>query len=277
MPKRRRRRKRRAKNSVMKQRLGLLNKRGSRPYHAWSKTITEVTLGHGTNPGTTAGAIFHLPVNNWNDPLGTLATLTSGAGTLVAGRHPRHHVNAILDGYNAVQVLSWQMKMWCNWIKADAPNGDFFVGYIIRDDANTEVTLVADGTAERERLDMMTSPRWTLKHYRAVQGFREVRPNSEAIVINIPNVYAYGKILAGGASVVAFGPRRMSHQIADVASTVNPPGQTIFCTVCIMTESGLAMAIDSVDVTIEITQKVRIMRNALGSGDLNEGQPDSHA
>ena len=44
-----------------------------------------------------------------------------------------------------------------------------------------------------------------------------------------------------------------------------------------MTENGKAMAIDSLHVTIAITQRVKLMRDFIGTEDAFDGQPDVHA
>lgn len=261
----------------MKRRLGITGWGGSRPYNPWSKTLTTTTIGIGHNPGTTSGALFILPCNNWNDPTADLGTLVGGSGTSSTNRHPMHHNTAIADGYNVVQVLSWKAALRVNWILADTPTADFFVAYTFRGSALSEVTLTAGTASAIERMEMMTNSRWTLKHYRAVQGLQEVRPNSEDIIINVPNVFKYCENISRGTEIVTFGNGAMSHLIADVNSASGPPAVELFCTVVIMTESGQAMAIDSVAVTVSITQKVKIMRNWTGTSDLNEGEPDVHS
>ncbi len=280
MPPRRRKRrakKRRKRTDPFKRRMGYTGWKGSKPFFGWSRTLTSVTLGEGHNPGVTTGAQFTLPVNNWNDPLGTLATLVAGTGSLTSNRHPKYHDNVIAQGYRIAQVLSWNARIHVNWIKADTPTGDFVVGYSFWEDIQTEVTLTAGDAGRIERLEWLTNPRWTLKHYKGIQGFGEARGKNEAININIPNVYRYCKAVADGSEIVAFGPRSMSHVIADVGFNNGPPAVELYCRVVIFSESGLAMAIDSVHVTIEITQKVKVMRSNDGLNDMFEGEVDVHA
>ncbi len=272
-----RRKKRRPKDAVMKQRLGITGFRGSRPYNPWSKTLTTKTFGTGQNPGTTSGTVFFLPVNNWNDPIGPLANPVAGTGTLTENRHPKHHDSAIADGYNTVQVLSWKAQIAVNWILADDPGRDFFVAYTFRQNATTELVRTAGTVSAVERLEIFTNPAWTVKHLRAIQGFREVHTSGNDIHISVPNVFKYCEKLAQGVEAISFTNERMSHIIADVNSASGPPLLPLFCTVVIMTEQGIAMTTSSVHITVAITQKVRIMRNWTGTTDLNEGEVDVHA
>ncbi len=282
MPKRKRKGKKRKGSSatrIMKQRLGLVGWKGSKPYHAFSKTLITKTLGEGHNPGTTTGATIVFPVNNWNDPLGTLSTLVAGTGSLTSNRHPMNHDDAMLDNYEVVQVLSWKLDLTINWIKADDPVSDFMVGYLFVANKASEIALdPAAGAARIERLEMLTNPRWTVKHYRAVQGITEVRPRSETLSISVPNVFQYLKIIAAGSdATVSLTNAHVSHVIADVNDVTNSPLVSMACTIAIMTESGLAMAIDSLHVTARVTQKVKIMRGFFGSEDMDEGEADTHA
>lgn len=264
-------------DAVMKQRLGIKGHKGSQPFDAWSKTLTTVTLGEGHNPGTTTGTVFHLPCANWNDPLGDLDTMVSGTGQLTENRHPMDHNTAIAAGYNTVQVLSWKATITTNWILADAPLGDFMLAYTFVQNEDTEITLAAGAATRSMRLAMITSPRWTIKKFRSVQGFSENVLGSEKTVISVPNMFKYLKIINDGSTTsIPFGNARAAHVIADVAHSASPAAVDMFCTVVIFSESGLAMAIDSIHVTVAIEQKVRIMRNWLGSTDLNAGQPDIH-
>ncbi len=274
---RRRRKKRRKRSDPMRKRMGLVGWRGSRPFDAWSKTLVTITHGTGHNPGTTSGTVFTLPVNNWNDPMGDLATLVAGSGNLIQNRHPVNHNNAIAAGYNIVQVLSWFCRLKVNWIKADDPSKDFFVAYTFSQNDATEVLLTAGLASNIERLEIFTNPRWTVKHMRAVQGSGEVHTNRSDIVINVPNVFKYCKIIADGSNVTTFGNGLMSHVIADTSAATNNPNIQLFCTVVIMTEDGFGLAIDSVAVTIAVTQKVRIMRDFLGAEDMDGGEVDVHA
>ncbi len=272
MPKRRRRR---SGRDIMKQRMGLTGIRGSKPYLPWSKTLITTTMGEGHNPGTTVGALFHLPVNNWNDPLGTLGSLVAGDGSLTSNRHPSHHAQAIVDKYRSVQVISWEAIIDCNWILAGDDNNDYMIAYTFVGAEGTGVNLAAGAAARLERLDILSHPRWTVRNLKASpladSHFRN------AIRINVPDVYAYCDTLSRGAAVTAFGNEAMSHTILDVASSSNFPNTRLFCTIAIMTEGGLAMIINSLRVTVSITQKVRIMRNQLGADDLFDATPDTHA
>lgn len=279
-PKRRTRRKRKgsAATRIMKQRLGLTSHGGSRPYMPWSRTLTTVTLGEGHNPGTLMGASFVLPVNNWNDPLGTLSNLVSGTGSLTHKRHPVHHDDAIVDGYDTCQVLSWKANISVNWIKADDPISDYMVAYTIVPNKASAVANAVGDAGRIERLEIMTNPRWTVKHFKSVQGITEVRPRNESVSINIPNVYQYCKILAAGADInEPFTNGSVSHTIADVSDIASDfPRVLCMCTVVIMTESGLVMAIDSLHITVHVTQKVKLFRAFFGIEDMLEGEADLH-
>ncbi len=270
-PKRRRRR----GDQVMNKRLGLRGHRGSRPFSAWSKTLTTLTTGEGHNPGTTAGAVFILPVNNWNDPLGTLSTMVAGTGSLTANRHPMHHNTAIAQGYNIAQVLSWHAKITTNFIKAANITADYIVAYTFGSSEASEVVLTAGTAARIERMEILTNPRWTKKTFQADSA--HTLEKDRVIKINVPNVFKYCEVLAGGAQVQAFGNGLMSHAIRDTSSASNTPVVGLFCTIVLMTESGLALTVDSVHITIEITQKVKIMRQNLGTEDMDDGEPDVHA
>lgn len=260
-------------DAVMKRRMGLKGWAGSRPYTPWSKTLVTRTTGEGHNPGTTSGAVFGLPVNNWNDPLGALTTLVSGTGTIVQNRHPMHHDSAIEDGYNVVQVLLWSAKMTFNFIGAEAAVGDYLVAYHFGSQLASEVSLTAGAASRVERMELLTNPRWTVKHLNGSP--QEIQDHT--VRIAPINVFDYCEIIADGAQTVAFGNGLMSHGIRDVSFTSDFPVVELFCIVVIMTESGLEMPVDSVHATIEITQKVRIMRDNLGAEDMDEGEPDLHA
>lgn len=262
--------------NVMKRRLGLLGWGNSRPFFPWSRSLTTRTLGEGHNPGTIAGAFFHLPVNNWNDPLGSLANLVAGGGSLVSDRHPMHHNNALSIGYNRVQVLSWKAELMVNWIAGAIVDQDYNVAYTFAQDAATNVTLAAGTTARAERLAMETNPMWTIRKFNGTPGVTGKRVNNK-IVISVPNVFAYCKVIADGQLAIEANNGSVAHAIADVAHTVNPPPVALFCTVVIYTESGKAMAVSTVHVTVAITQRVKIMRDLVGSEDLDEGSPDVHA
>ncbi len=274
---RRRARKRKVKNSVMKRRLGILGWDGSRPFTPWSKTLTTITYGVGRSPGTISGTIFHLPVNNWNDPIGPLSNPVAGAGTFTANRHPTNHDTAIANGYNTVQVLEWQLRLQVNWILDAAPTNDFFVAYTFKQDAATEVTMTAGTDSAIERLEIFTSPRWTVKHLRAIQGRSEVHTGKSDIVITVGNVFEYCKLIDRGLNTDAFGNGDVAHDIADVNSVTNPAAVQLFCTIVIMTESGLAMAANAIQLLVGVKQKVKIMRNWPGSQDLDTGEVDVHA
>lgn len=262
---------------VMRKRLGLSGWENSSPFNDWSKTIVSKTYGEGHNPGTTSGATFTLPVNNWNDPLGDLSTLVGGTGTLTEKRHPIHHDDALLHLYNTAQVLSWKAEININHIKeSEALNaiGDYYVAYTFTQNAGTQVALDPTGELSRiERFNIRSNPMWTVIR-RDAGIHRKYRP----IVISVPSVFEYMKVTAAGAnSSATFGNPAISHVIADVAFDSGGPDNTLFCRVVIGKESGTAMAIDTVHVTIAITQKVRIMRNFLGTKDIVFGVTDSHA
>ncbi len=263
--------------NVMKRRLGLLGWGNSRPFHEWSKTLTTRTMGEGHNPGTTSGAVFHLPVNNWNDPLGTLSTLVGGSGSLTANRHPMNHDFALARGYNRVQVLSWRARINVNWIASASGTQDFIVAYTFSQDANTQLLLTTPTVARLERLRIETNPRWTVKKFDAHNQATLIPSSAMGISINVPNVFAYCDIIARGQLDLEANNGTVGHILGDNAATVNPPDITLFCTVVIMTESGIAMALDAVHVTVAITQRVKIMRDALGNEDMVEGTPDVHA
>ncbi len=270
-------RKRRRKNNVMKQRLGLIGWNGSRPFNPWSKTLTTKTLGEGHNPGTTSGAVVILPVNNWNDPLGSLSTLVAGTGSLTSNRHPMNHDLAISTGYNRVQVLSWKCVLTFTWILAGDPIQDFIVAYHFGTQASTEITLTAGTAARLEALEFQTNPRWTLKRFNASGGTDATNARPNNVTISVPNVFAYCKIIADGSLTTEANNQTVSHVIADTSSASNEPAIPLRCTFAIYTESGLALAVDSIRVNVAITQKVKIMRDFLGGEDMDGGEPDPHA
>ncbi len=262
---------------VMRKRLGLSGWAGSKPFNNYSMTLVSKTYGEGHNPGTTTGTTFTLPVNNWNDPLGNLSTLVAGTGLLSEKRHPIHHDDALLHLYNTVQVLSWKAEIDINHIKeSEALNaiGDYYVAYTFSQNASTQVALdPATNLARIERFNIFSNPMWTVIR-RDAGIHRKYRP----IVISVPSVFEYMKITAAGAnSAENFGNPVISHTIADVAFDSGPPTNTLFCRIVIGKESGTAMAIDTLHVTIAITQKVRIMRNFTGTKDIIFGVTDSHA
>lgn len=268
MPKRR--------TSVMQQRLGLRGWHGSKPFDQWSKTLVTRTLGQGHNPGTTTGAAFELPVNNWNDPIGALGTLVAGNGSLAQQRHPMDHDNALSAGYRRVQVLSWKAEIDVNWILAADPPQDFSVAYAFGSDSSTEVALGSGGAARTELMEFQTNPRWTVKRFNATPGVNE-HPRGRKIVISVPNVFAYCKVVGPAQTTLEPSNQSVSHSIADTSFTSNFPSIQLWCYIAIYTETGLAMAIDSVQVLVAITQKVKIMRQHVGAENMDEGEPDNHA
>ncbi len=270
------RRKRRTGDMIMKQRMGVLGWGGSKPFHAWSKTLITRTIGHGHNPGTTIGGTFTLPVNNWNDPLGTLGTLVAGTGSLAAARHPVNHADAITSGYRRAQVLSWKAEITVNWLTANAPTLDFIVGYTFSQDNTSEVILASGATGRTEVLEFQTNPRWTLKRFNATAGVDEI-PKKKVVTINVPNVFKYCQFIANGDLALEANNGSVSHIIADVDLSSNLPSITLNCRIVIYTESGLAMPIDSLNVEVAITQRVKIMRDAIGSEDMDGGETDVHA
>ncbi len=273
MPRRRGKRSR----AIMMQRLGLRGWNGSRPFEPWSKTITTKTLGEGHNPGTTAGALVTIPVNNWNDPLGSLVTLVAGTGSLTSNRHPMNHNSAIAAGYNRVQVLSWKMVITVTWIKVSDPVQDFIIAYTFKTDTGTEVTLTAGTAARIEALEFRTNPKWTLKRFNASGGTDARLPRPNTVVVSVPNVFAYCKIIADGTLALEANNQSVSHVLADTSSATNEPAIPLRCTFAIYTESGLAMDIDSIRVNVAITQRVKVMRDFIGTEDMNSGEPDVHA
>ncbi len=281
MAPRRKTRKKRHKGSssraIMKRRMGLIGWGGSRPFFKWSQTIITRTLGEGHNPGTTSGAVFHLPVNNWNDPLGTLSTLVAGSGSLTANRHPVNHDDAIAIGYNRVQVLSWNATIFANWIAAGQGASDFIVAYTFSEDEATEVALVAGSTSRIERLEIETDPRWTVKKFDANNQGTFKPTSAMAVHINVPNVFDYCNTIAMGHKNIAADNGSVSHVLGDSNSTTNPPLITLFCTVVIMTESGGALPINSIHVTVAIKQRAKLMRDFQGAEDLDGGEVDVHA
>ncbi len=262
--------------AVMERRLGIRGWARSRPFFEWSKTLVTRTLGEGHNPGTTTGALFRLPVNNWNDPLGTLSTLVAGTGSLTANRHPVHHDTTLSVGFNRVQVLSWNAKISVNWIGAESSTQDFVVGYQFVGSNATEVNLTAGTAARIERMEFETNPRWTLKHFNAAGGVDSL--STKNVYINVPNVFAYADILAKGVSDTEANNNTVGHGIGDVDYLTSPlPTIRVYVNVVIYTESGLAMPIDSVHVTVAITQRVKIMRDFIGGEDMDDGEVDVHA
>lgn len=261
---------------VMRKRLGLDSWNKSRPFNQWSMTFMTKTWGEGHNPGTTTGTTFALPVNNWNDPIGDLSTLVAGTGALIHNRHPIHHDDALLHLYNTVQVLSWKAEIDINHIKeSEALNaiGDYYIAYAFSESIDTQIVLSATPALARiERLNIFTNPMWTV--LRRDAGIHR----KTKLVISVPDVFEYMKIMVGGANPGDnFGNPSIAHQIADVGSESAPvPIGKLYCRIVIGKESGTAMAIDTLHVTVAVTQKVRIMRNFLGTKDIVLGVPDLH-
>lgn len=275
---RKRKRKRtRTARDVMKQRLGVTGWKGSRPFSAWSKMLTTVTLGEGHNPGTTTGTQFGLPVNNWNDPLGNLGTMVAGTGSKTESRHPMNHDRAIAEGYERVQVQGWQAEIIVNWIRDPSATQDFVIAYTFSEDINTAVALTAGDTGRLENMSFQTNPRWTLKKFNATGGSDEI-PKRKSVTIRVPDVFAYCKLIAEGSLGLEANNISTSHTIADVNfNSISFPQVPLFCRVAIYTESGLAMLVDSIHVQVKITQRVKIMRDNLGAEDMAGGNPDVHA
>jgi len=274
MTQRRRKRKRKGSttNNIMRRRMGLVGWANSRRFFGWSKTLTTRTLGEGHNPGTIAGATFVLPVNNWNDPLGSLVNLVAGNGSLTANRHPMNHQNAINVGYERVQVLAWNARIDVNWIGGMTNIGDYTVAYSFNQDSGTEVTLSPGDDARIEILEIETNPRWTRQSFQSNPEVINGRP----VFINIPNVFAYCKIIASGHSSVEATNGNCSHFIRDVDQTTFVPTIQLYCNVVIYQNSGLAMSINSIHVKVAITQRVKIMRDAIGGEDLDDGETTVH-
>lgn len=260
----------------MRKRLGQSGLQGSRPWSPWSKILVTKTLGVGEAPGTINGWHFAIPVNNWNDPMGTLGDLAAGAGAKIQDRHPIHHNDAIADGYDMVQVLSCNLKVEIYWnIASDNTSGRMTWGYAFSD-AFTSPFTHAVGTASRgELLNMKSDPRWTTGTILADGFFND---NIVTIRVAIPSILTYGRVFHKGSvvdGVTAFGAGMVSHPIADSSSATNAPAVPIFCHFVLFNNTGLATLVSSTKVHIESTQKVRIMRN-MTTADLNE-VPDIHS
>lgn len=269
-------RRRSSQRDIMHRRMGLKGLNNSRPFKPWSKTLVTRTLGEGhAGIGTLAGSSFNLPVNNWNDPLGGLTGLQAGTGSLTKNRHPMNHDDAIADGYDHVQVLSWKAEIATTWIGTSSETLDYIVAYTFAEDTSTEVALTAGTAVRLERLEMMTNPRWTMRNYNAVGGEQHSKPNN-SVFISVPNVFAYCTLIARGHQTVEANNGTVSHQIVDSSSSTNVPDIGLFCTVSIFTESGLALPVDSILVTVAITQRVKIMRDKLGGEDMEDGETDVH-
>lgn len=272
-----RRKKRRTGGSIMRQRMGLAGWNGSRPFSPWSRTITTKTLGEGHNPGTTTGAVVTLPVNNWNDPLGSLSTLVAGTGSLTSNRHPMDHAEALAAGYGRVQVLSWKCVITVTWIKAADAIQDYIIAYTFKTDTATEVLLAAGSAARIEALEFRTNPRWTLKSFNATGGLNPINNRPNTVTINVPNVFEYCNLIALGGLTDEANNNTVSHVLADTSSGSNQPAIPLRCTFAIYTESGLALDIDSIRVNVAITQRVKLMRDFKGGEDMDGGEPDVHS
>ncbi len=271
-----RRKKRRTGDAIMKQRMGLRGWNGSRPFHEWSKTLVTKTIGEGHNPGTTTGATFVMLCNGWNDPIGTLGTLVAGTGSLTENRHPVRHSTAISVGYKNVQVLSWNAKIEVNWLTANSPTMDFRIGYTFSEDNTSEVVLGSGATGRIERMEFLTNPRWTTKKFNATAGVDEV-PKTTSVFINVPNVFKYCQNIAAGDGLIEANNGNVSHLIADSSNSSNTPAIQLWCRVVIFTDSGLAMPVDSLHVTVSVTQRVKIMRDKIGTENMDGGEVDTHA
>ncbi len=259
---------------TMRKRLGQSGLQGSRPWSPWSKILVTETRGIGEAPGTLNGWHFGIPINNWNDPMGTMGDLVAGTAQKIQDRHPIHHNDAIADGYDMVQVLSCRLKVEIYWnITQDVTSSRMTWGYAFSDAFTSPFTHAAGSVSTGERLNMLSDPRWTT-------GSMIATANEKAIVINvnIPSILEYGKLFHHGSAVdglLAYGAGMVSHAIADSSSATNAPAVPLFCHFVLFNNSGLATLISSTKVNASSIQKVRIMRN-MTTADLNIS-PDIHS
>lgn len=258
---------------TMRMRLGLIGAKGSRPWAPWSKVLSTITTGGGEGPGTLNGWHLALPVNNWNDPIGSLGDLVGGTGTFVHNRHPIHHNDAIADGYDMVQVLSSKMQVEIMWNHtSDETNSRMVWGYAFSDANISPFTHVTGNVGVNELNSMISDPRWTTGHMLASSERKAL-----VIRVSVPSILRYGAIFHAGNVVdglEAYGAGMVAHVLADSAFDSNSPVVSIFCHFVLFNESGLALAASSTKVMVKHSQTVRIMRN-MTTADLNE-MPDLH-
>ncbi len=260
----------------MHKRLAIRGWDQSRPWIPFTKMLTTKTYGTGHNPGTTAGAQWDIPINNWNDPLGDGGTFVAGTGILITNRHPLNHSEALSDGYTVAQVLSAKIEVTPKWnIASDDVDGDYFLAWAFSKDSAAPVTLAVGGAVEGEIGNIKSDPRWEWRRYSSSQETRDQR--RKATVITIPNMFDYCEIVGRGDAVDGIDSitaGNVSHLLADVAFNSGPPDITLFVHLVVVMESGLAMAINSVSMEVLVTQKVRLMHDATAAG-LNR-TPDAH-
>ncbi len=261
----------------MHKRLAIRGWDQSRPWIPFTKTLTTKTYGTGHNPGTLAGGVWDIPINNWNDPLGDAGDFVSGTGIEISNRHPLNHSEALSDGYTIVQVLSAKIEVTPKWNIASLDvDGDYFLAWAFSKDSAKPVTLVVGGAAEGEIANIKSDPRWEFRRYSSSQETRNQRRGPT--VITIPNMFDYCEIVGrgdAGDGLEAVMAGNVSHQIADTPFTSNVPDITLFVHLVIVMESGEVMAINSVSMEVLVTQKVRLMHDATAAG-LNR-TPDTHA
>lgn len=259
---------------VMRTRLGQTGYQGSRPWAPWSKILVTKTAGVGEAPGTLCGFHCPVPINNWNDPMGTLGDLVAGTGQKIQDRHPIHHNDAIADGYDLVQVLSCKLKFELMWnIAEDVTSSRMTWGYAFSGSITSPFNHATGSAATGELLNMVSDPRWTTGEFIA-------DPNRRAVVVrvNVPSCLTYGKIFhAGlpGSGLEAFGAGNMAHTLADSPSSSNNPNVPIWIHFVLFNNTGLETIVSSVKMRIESVQKVRIMRTLI-TADLDQS-PDIHA
>ena len=140
------------------------------------------------------------------------------------------------------------------------------VAYAFSQDASAPFTLTAGTTTETIVADLKSDPRWTTYMMIADQHSGK---DTFGINISVPSVYDYCAVLHRGsaAELDAFGAGSVSHAIADTNANSSQPAVFLFCHITAMLISGIAMTANSLIVEMEVTQKVRIMRNNV-SADL---------
>ncbi len=174
-------------------------------------------------------------------------------------------------------MLAWKAKIVVNWILNALAIGDHIIAYTFTEDANTEFEGVAGSAGRIERLEILTNPRWTVKRLEGHPGTDAPSSDVHVLFISVPNVFKYCQIIADGSNTREANNGSVSHALTDSNHTVTPPLIPLFCQIIIFNESGNVMAIDSLHITVEITQRVKIMRDRKGTEDMDEGEVDVHA